>query len=59
MKRAKLAFVAAAIAMLTVSPLAPSASAAGCPDPEYPCDPTPIDPSDLTRFVICHIKNNC
>jgi hypothetical protein len=56
-KKAKLAFVAAAIAMLTVSPLAPSASAHGCPNPDYPCDPTPIDPSDVTHFVVCQIKN--
>ena len=57
MRRLKLAIVATAIAVLTVGPLAPTSHAFGCPDPENPCDPTPVHPSDITHFVICTIKN--
>ena len=44
-------FVGVVTAFLSALPVG-TASAAGCPDPDYPCDIQPLDP-------VCIIKKTC
>lgn len=48
-----------ALALAATGAVAVAPTAAACPDPDYPCDPTPYDPLDcpgLPKSIVACLK---
>ena len=57
MRKARLLAVSALIAAMSIVPLAGPAQA-GCPDPDNPCDPPPMQ-IDPLREIKCKLSRTC
>lgn len=55
MRKARLLFLSALIGAMSIVPLSGTAHA-GCPDPDNPCTPQPIDPY---QYIKCKVLKAC